>query len=109
MFVSVIRRFLALGLDRDPRFELPDGLALRRQFDVGIYGVYVLARGMPHEGFPHVGHDASFHEPRVEGVTQIMKAEKANPGPAYGCLPCGFDSVQRTALKRENQSVALDM
>ena len=100
---------LAFTLDSDPRFELPDGFALRRELDVGIDGVYVFTRGMTHEGFPHVRHDASFHEPGVEGMAKIVETEGANLGTADGCLPGSFDFVQRTAFKGENQSVGLGL
>jgi hypothetical protein len=43
MFVSMVCGFLVLALDSDPRFELPDGFALRRKFDVGVDGVHVFA------------------------------------------------------------------
>jgi hypothetical protein len=43
MFVSVIREFLVLALDSDPAFELPNGFALRREFDVGVDGMHVFA------------------------------------------------------------------
>ena len=103
----MVRGFLFLALDSDPRFELPDGFALRRQFDVGVYGVNVFARRMPHEGFPYIGHDAGFHETGVEGVAKIVEAEGTNPGAEDGRLPGGFDSVEGTTLKGENQAVGL--
>jgi hypothetical protein len=43
MLISVVCGFLVLALDSDPRFELPDGFALRRKFDVGVNGMDVFA------------------------------------------------------------------
>lgn len=74
---------------------------------MGVNGVYVFARGMPHERLPHVGHDAGFHQPGVEGVAKIVEAEGANLCTADGGLPGGLDFVQRSTFKGKDQSVGL--
>ena len=89
---------LAFGLD--PSFELPDGIALHRQLDMGVEGVDFLARGVTHEGFPHVLHDARFHEPGVEGVAKIVKAGITDACSSDRRFPGCLDLVDRTALKR---------
>jgi hypothetical protein len=62
---------------------------------------------MPHESFPHVGHNAGLHEPSVEGVAKIVEAKEANLGTADGGLPGGLDFVKRSTFKGEDQSVGL--
>ncbi len=71
---------------------------------MGVDGVDFLARGVAHEGLPHVLHDARFHEPGVEGVAKIVKAEVADARPSDRRLPGGFDPVDRMAFEREYQS-----
>jgi len=70
---------------------------------MGIEGIDFLARGVAHEGLPHVLHDARFHEPGVEGVAKIVKAEVADARLPDGCFPGSFDSVDRTAFESEYQ------
>ena len=96
---------LAFGLD--PGFELPDGFALHRQLDMRVEGIHVVARGMAHEGLPHVLQNARFHEARVERVAKVMKARVANTRAADGCLPGGFDPVDRTAFEGEDEAFRL--
>jgi len=63
---------LAFGLD--PGFELADGFTLHRQLDVRVEGIHIVARGVAHEGLPHVLQNAGFHEARVERVAKIVKS-----------------------------------
>lgn len=60
---------------------------------------------MTHEGLPHFLHDPGFHEPRVEGVAQIVKSVIADFRSAYSRRPCGFDPVERSAFEEEHESL----
>ena len=95
---------LLFALSFDPRFELPDGFALYRHLDVGVEGIDFLARGVAHEGFPHVLHDTRFHEARVERVAKIVKAAVANASPPDRRSPGGLDALDRTALVGKDQA-----
>src|SRR5580700_536406 len=96
---------LALGLH--PGFELPDGIALHRQFDMGVEGIDFFARGVAHKGLPHVLHDSRFHEPGVEGVAKILKAEVADARSPDCRLPGRFDPADRTVFEGEDQPFRL--
>src|SRR5271154_1558681 len=95
---------LLLALYFRPGFELPDGIALHRHLDMGVEGIDFLARGVAHEGHPHVLHDAGFHEPGVERVAKIMEAEIADARPPDCRLPRRLDPLDRTAFEGENQA-----
>ena len=95
---------MVLALSLHPGFELPDGFTLHRQLDVGVEGIDFLARGVTHEGLPHVLHDTRFHKPGVEGVAKIVKAGITDTCSSDRRLPGGFDLVDRTALKGEDQT-----
>jgi hypothetical protein len=74
-------------LDSDPRFEFPDRFALHRQLDVGINGVHVFAARMAHQRLADLLHDACFHEPRVERVSEFMEAEMPRERPFDESVP----------------------
>ncbi len=74
---------------------------------MGVDGIYVLATRMAHEGLPHFLHDARFHEARVEGVAEVVKAEVAESGAANGRLPGGLDPLDRSAFEGEDQPFRL--
>ena len=73
---------MVVSLHIDPGFELPDGIALHRQLDMGIEGIHFLAGAVAHESLAHVLHDTRFHQARVERVAKIVKAEVADTGAA---------------------------
>ena len=86
-----------------PGFELPDGIALHRQLDMGVEGIDFLARGVAHEGLPHVLQDPGLHQPGVERVAKIVKAGVPDACPSNGCLPCRLDLLDRTAFEGEDR------
>jgi hypothetical protein len=103
MWFSLTLLLYVLGLGLHPGFEFPDSFALHGQLDMGVEGIDFLTRGVAHEGFPHVLHNARFHEPGVEGVAKIVKAEVTDACPADRRLPGGLDLVDGTAFEGENQ------
>src|SRR6266496_1433970 len=94
--------FLSFGLH--PGFEFPDRFALHRQLDMGVEGIDFLARGVAHEGLPHVLQNSGFHQPGIERVAKIVKAEIPDARPPDGCLPGRLDLLDRTAFEGEDQA-----
>jgi len=98
---------LLFALGFHPRFELPDGFALYRHLDLRVHGIGSVARRVAHEGHPHVLDDASFHEPRVERMAKVVKADIADARAADRGFPRGFDPLDRAASVGEYQAFRL--
>src|ERR1019366_3728989 len=62
---------------------------------------------MAHEGLPHFLHHPGFHEPRVEGVAQIVKSVVTNSCSADRRCPCGFDPMERTTFEEKYEPLLL--
>lgn len=62
----------------DPHFQPLNRLALDRQFHVGVHRVHAVSAGMAHESLADFLHNPGFHQPRVEGMAKIVKAEMAD-------------------------------
>jgi len=97
--------FLSFGLH--PGFEFPDGIALHRQLDMGVEGIDFLARGVAHEGLPHVLQDPGLHQPGVERVAKIMKTDVAYAGIFQCRLPRAFDDAHRFAVEADDEPFGL--
>lgn len=74
---------------------------------MGIDGVDVFTARMAHERFADFLHDACFHKPRVERVTEVMETVVADARAADGSLPSGLDDADRLTLEGEEQALLL--
>ena len=81
---------LVVSLCLDPEFELPDGLALYRQLDVGVDGIHILSRGVAHERPSHILDHACLHQPGIKAVSQLMEEKVTREGSLNEMVPCGF-------------------
>src|SRR5258708_7318960 len=106
-FQNLFAGIVSAHLRRHPRFKLPYRFTLCRKLDVGVDGVDVFTARMPHQRLADFLHDASFHEPRVECVTEVMKPAITDASTADGSDPSGLDDADRFTLKREEQTLLL--
>src|SRR6266851_4173095 len=59
---------------------------------------------MTHERHADFLHDAGFHEPGAETVSEIVKADMPDTSPPQSAPPRRFDDSNRTALVGEDNS-----
>lgn len=54
---------------------------------------------MTHQSFANFLHNSSFHQPRVERVPQIVKAQGSDVRSSQRAFPSGFESMNGTIVK----------
>jgi hypothetical protein len=98
---------MVLTLFVEPGFELVNGGAFGWQFDVGVDRLRIVAERMAHEGHADFPQDASFEQPGVEGVPQVVETAAADARPAEGGSPGSLDRADGLALEGEDQAFVL--
>jgi hypothetical protein len=85
-----------------PRFEFPDGIPQERQPDVRINRVHIPSTRVTHQFLPDVDEYLALDETGIEGMTQIVKAIRWEPGTAKRRLPRGLDPMDWLVLIGED-------
>jgi hypothetical protein len=96
-----------LRLGGHPCFEFPNCFSQCGQLDVGVTVVDVITDGMPHKHLADVLDHSALHQPAVEGVAQVVKAEIPDSRAADSGLPCGLDVAHWLAVACEEQALLL--
>ena len=66
-----------------------------------------VAEGVAQKSHADLAGDAELKQSGVEGVTQVVKPDIPDFCPADGCFPAGFETADRLAFEREDQSGVL--